>query len=113
MSEASVRASQWVGAETEPATAVLIAAGDLRETIVEALEGQALVVASFDRVEDLAGRDGCEDPSVIVLCIEDTIASRARIIEPLARRFARTPIVVVCSSIDRWEIGRASCRERV
>jgi DNA-binding NarL/FixJ family response regulator len=88
-------------------TATLIAADDLREAITGILQRQRLAITAFDRVEDVASHDGQEHPSVIVLCLADTIASRARFIEPLAQRFALTPIVVICPSIQRWEVRAA------
>jgi DNA-binding NarL/FixJ family response regulator len=92
---------------TGTGTAVLIAANDLRERIIEILEGQGVAITVFDRVEAVSSGDGQDDPSVIVLLLEDTIASLARFIGPLAQRFVQTPIVVVCSRIQRWEVRAA------
>ncbi len=107
MSKTSIEVQKPAAAPVARGTAALIATDDLRETIIEILEKQEVAITVFDRVEDLSSGDGQEDPSVIVLWVEDTIASLARFIEPLAKRFAQTPIVVVCSSIQRWEVRAA------
>jgi DNA-binding NarL/FixJ family response regulator len=107
VSKTSSEVRQPAVARVARRTAALIATDDLRETIIEILERQEVAITAFDRVEDLSSGDGQEDPSVIVLWVEDTIASLARFIEPLAQRFAQTPIVVVCSSIQRWEVRAA------
>jgi DNA-binding NarL/FixJ family response regulator len=109
VSKTSIDVRQPAAARVARGTAALIAGGDLRETIIEILERQGVAITVFDRVEDLdlSSGDGQEAPSVIVLWIEDTIASLTRSIEPLAQRFAQTPIVVACSSIQRWEVRAA------
>lgn len=107
MSKTGIEVQQPAAARVARRTAALIAADDLRETIIEILERQGVAITAFDRVEDLSSGDGRGDPSVIVLRVEDTIASLTRFIEPLAQRFAQTPIVVVCSSIQRWEVRAA------
>jgi DNA-binding NarL/FixJ family response regulator len=107
VSKTSIEVQKPATARVARGTAALIATDDLRETIIEILEKQEVAITVFDRVEDLSSGDGQEDPSVIVLWVEDTIASLARFIEPLAKRFAQTPIVVVCSSIQRWEVRAA------
>lgn len=107
MSKTSIEVQKPAAARVARGTAALIVADDLRETIIEILERQGVAITAFDRVEDLSSGDGQEDPSVIVLWVEDTIASLARFLEPLAQRFAQTPIVVVCSSIQRWEVRAA------
>jgi DNA-binding NarL/FixJ family response regulator len=107
VSKTSIEVQKPAAARVARGTAALIATDDLRETIIEILEKQEVAITVFDRVEDLSSGDGQEDPSVIVLWVEDTIASLARFIEPLAKRFAQTPIVVVCSSIQRWEVRAA------
>jgi len=107
VSKTSIDGRQPAAARVARGTAALIADDGLRETIIEILERQGVAITAFDRVEDLSSGDGQEAPSVIVLWVEDTIASLARFIEPLAQRFAQTPIVVACSSIQRWEVRAA------
>jgi DNA-binding NarL/FixJ family response regulator len=107
VSKTSIDVRQRAAARVSRGTAALIADNDLRKTIIEILERQGVAITAFDRVEDLSSGDGQEAPSVIVLWIEDTIASLTRFIEPLAQRFAQTPIVVACSSIQRWEVRAA------
>jgi DNA-binding NarL/FixJ family response regulator len=107
VSKTSIDVRQPAAARVARGTAALIADDDLRETIIEILERQGVAITVFDRVEDLSSGVGQEAPSVIVLWIEDTMASLTRFIEPLAQRFAQTPIVVACSSIQRWEVRAA------
>jgi DNA-binding NarL/FixJ family response regulator len=107
VSKTSIDVRQRAAARVASGTAALIAGDDLRKTIIEILERQGVAITAFDRVEDLSSGDGQEAPSVIVLWIEDTIGSLTRFIEPLAQRFAQTPIVVACSSIERWEVRAA------
>jgi DNA-binding NarL/FixJ family response regulator len=107
VSKTSIDVRQRAAARVSRGTAALIAGEDLRKTIIEILERQGVAITGFDRVEDLSSGDGQEAPSVIVLWIEDTMASLTRFIEPLAQRFTQTPIVVACSSIERWEVRAA------
>jgi DNA-binding NarL/FixJ family response regulator len=84
--------------------AALIAPVESRGRILEALNTQTLEIAAFDSLEELSGEAGEADFSVIVVWAQDTVSAPAKLVEPLARRFARTPIVVVCAGIERWAV---------
>lgn len=85
----------------------MIAAGERGERIVKCLREQAFEVAVFDSLEELSGEAGPQDFSVIALWAQDTASAPARLVEPLARRFARMPLVMVCAEIERWAVRAA------
>jgi DNA-binding NarL/FixJ family response regulator len=85
----------------------LIAGQGARERIAKVLEREELSFNAFDGVETLLGWSPERSPSLIVLWVEDTVSGLAGCIEPLTRRFAQAPVVVVCSSIERWEVRAA------
>ena len=43
----------------------------------------------------------------IVVWLQETISSMSRVVEPLTKRFAVSPVVVVCAHIQRWEVRAA------
>src|SRR5580700_1064389 len=71
------------------------------------LEREQLVFSSFDGPGALLARTGGTDPSVIVLWLEDTTSGLAGCIEPLTQAFARSPVIVACSTIERWGVRAA------
>jgi DNA-binding NarL/FixJ family response regulator len=85
----------------------LIAADERGERMLECLRAQAFEIAVFDSLEELSGKTGQRDFSVIVLWAQDTVSAPARLVEPLAQRFAQTPIVMVCAEIERWAVRTA------
>jgi DNA-binding NarL/FixJ family response regulator len=88
--------------------AVVVIAGEApREAIVEALAREGLALWSFDSVQDALDRDGSAAPAAVILWVEDTISSMPGLIEPLTKRFSPSPVVVVCASIQRWEVRAA------
>lgn len=99
----------WIASATKVAhgRAALIAADGPSERIAEILLGQSLEIAAFDRAEDLPSETERQDFSAIVLWAEDTVSAPARLVEPLAQRFAQVPIVAVCADIERWEVRAA------
>jgi DNA-binding NarL/FixJ family response regulator len=100
----ATRAAPVVGGEGH---AALIAGDECCEQIEKCLRARALEIAVFDSPEELSGEAGPQDFSVIVLWVQDTVSAPARLIEPLARRFAQTPSVVVCAGIERWAVRAA------
>ena len=87
--------------------AALIVAGERGEPIVKCLREQAFEIAVFDSLEELSGKTEQQDFSVIVLWAQNTVSAPAGIVEPLAQRFAQTPIVMVCAEIERWAVRTA------
>jgi DNA-binding NarL/FixJ family response regulator len=82
----------------------LVVADGPSERIVGTLRRQALNIVAFDSVVELCSDTDHEDISAIVLWAQQTVSAPARLIEPLARRFARTPIVLICVDVERWEL---------
>jgi DNA-binding NarL/FixJ family response regulator len=107
MSKASLETSESPLALTEPASVAVIARGDRGEAIAQILVEAGREIASFERVEGLLGRDDQTSPGAIVLWVGDKFSSTSEFIEPLARRFEHAPVVVVCSTIQRWEVRMA------
>jgi DNA-binding NarL/FixJ family response regulator len=85
----------------------LIAPSGTRERIARNLRGQPVEIAAFDSVEELPSDSTQCELAAIVLWVHDTVPAPAGLIAPLAHRFARTPIVVVCADIERWEVRAA------
>jgi DNA-binding NarL/FixJ family response regulator len=85
----------------------LIAGGWPREVIAEILGREGLSIRSYDGVEAILAMRGFDAPAAIVLWVEDTVSSMPGFVEPLAKRFAPSPIVVACASIQRWEVRAA------
>jgi DNA-binding NarL/FixJ family response regulator len=88
-------------------TATLIATDAPSDAIAAILCAQGLKTTTFERMEDLPDRGEHDDPSVVVLWAQDTTTSPASVVGPLTQRFERTPVVVVCAEIDRWEVRAA------
>jgi DNA-binding NarL/FixJ family response regulator len=85
----------------------VIAAEERGERILACLHGRSLEIAVFGGLEELPGEAGSQDFSVIVLWAQDTVSAPARLVQPLTRRFARAPIVMVCAKIERWSVRAA------
>jgi DNA-binding NarL/FixJ family response regulator len=107
VSKTGIEVRQPAAARVARGTAALIAAGGPSEQIAEILSGHGLEIAAFDSVEELSGEIEQQNFSAIVLWVEDTVSGLAGCIAPLTRRFAQAPVVVVCSSIERWEVRAA------
>jgi DNA-binding NarL/FixJ family response regulator len=86
---------------------VLIADDGPRQTIAKILARAGFSVRPFDSVDAILGEDALEDPSAIVLWVEDTVSSLPGLVEPLTKRLAPTPVIVVCETIERWGVRAA------
>lgn len=64
-------------------------------------------LSGFDSIEELFDIPDTLEFSAIVVWAQDTHSAPARLIAPLAQRFAQSPIVVVCADIERWEVRAA------
>jgi DNA-binding NarL/FixJ family response regulator len=85
----------------------LIASPGDREGIADILEREEFSFNTFDGVETLLEASPRRSPSLIVLWIQDTVSGMPGRIEPLTRHFAQAAVIVVCSSIERWEVRAA------
>jgi DNA-binding NarL/FixJ family response regulator len=86
---------------------VLIADDSPRETIAKILARGGFAVRPFDSVEAILGEGAPEHPSAIVLWVEDTVSSLPGLVEPLTKRLAPVPVIVVCAAIERWGVRAA------
>jgi DNA-binding NarL/FixJ family response regulator len=77
------------------------------DRIEATLRKQAFAVDVFDRVEELSPDAGHRRFSVIVLWARNTVSAPTELIGPLAQRSVDTPIVLVCTDIDRWGVRAA------
>jgi DNA-binding NarL/FixJ family response regulator len=82
----------------------VIAADGPGQRITESLRGTAREIVAFDSAEQLLDAPEQQSFAAIVLWAPDTVSAPAELIEPLVRRFAQTPIVVVCADIERWAV---------
>lgn len=106
MSKIGVGGRESTIAEVPCGSAALIAQKGPREAIAEIVEGLGFRMTVFDCVDAMLEADG-QDPSVIVLWVESTTSAMSGFIEPLTKRFVPSPVVVVCASIQRWEVRAA------
>ena len=92
-----------------PARVALVGPEPLALKVGEALRPQQLAVLVFEHTEDLPPETTKDDGDLaaIVLCTDDTGTSLGRSIDALGQRFTQTPIVVLCSSIRKWEVHAA------
>lgn len=108
MSKLGIKTPKIVSARTElQGEIALIAVNDAREAIVEVLVASGHQLATYDHAEDLLSATCQESPAAIVLCDGEKISSGSELIEPLVQRFEQSPVVVVCSTIQRWEVRMA------
>jgi DNA-binding NarL/FixJ family response regulator len=75
--------------------------------VFEALGRDALGSAAFDDVAALSAHGQVGALALIVLCVEDSATGLTGHIEPLAQSFPEAPVIVVCSSIERWAVREA------
>ncbi len=88
-------------------TATLIASGAPAKTIASILRAQGMKVERYSAAEDAGEQE--QPPAVLVIWAEGptSAASLARMTAPVTQRFAGTPLIVVCESVDRWLIRAA------
>jgi DNA-binding NarL/FixJ family response regulator len=91
---------------TEDVAALIAGKGSPR-AITEILNAQELEVAGFDCVAALLEQVGSRSLALIVLAVDDTALSLSALLEPLTRRFARVPVVLVCPSIQPGAVRAA------
>jgi DNA-binding NarL/FixJ family response regulator len=85
----------------------LIAAPDARQSLAAGLLRERLSFDVFDDVETMLGLRPKPDPSLLLLLVDSTISGLLSRIEPLMRRFAPAPLIIVCPRIERWEVRTA------
>jgi DNA-binding NarL/FixJ family response regulator len=85
----------------------LIAGHGPREKLAEILRQEQRSLLVFDDVEALLARSSKSRPGLIVLWVEDPASGLTGFVEPLAQAFAETPIILACTSIERWGVRAA------
>jgi DNA-binding NarL/FixJ family response regulator len=103
------RASRASAPPRSPAceqVALIAGPGD-REGIANILEREEFSFNTFDEMEALLEESPRCGSSLIVLWIQDTVSEMPGRIEPIIRRFPRAAVIVVCPSIERWEVRAA------
>jgi DNA-binding NarL/FixJ family response regulator len=85
---------------------------DARDEILALLHAEDLCVQELSAVDELGDlehlpREDTSERRAIVLWAGETVAPLSKSIERLVHRFAPAPLVVVCSSIHRWEVRTA------
>ncbi len=82
----------------------MIAQRGPREKLAEILRLEGREQVAFEDVRSVLARPSESRPALIVLWIDDTASGMARCIEPLARAYAETPIVLACTAIEPWGV---------
>jgi DNA-binding NarL/FixJ family response regulator len=88
-------------------SATVIADAAARDRVTAILAREAFSATTFECIQDMLAIVDETKTSAIVVWIQDTRSSIARLIEPVTKRFERTPVVVACPTIQRWEIRAA------
>jgi DNA-binding NarL/FixJ family response regulator len=92
--------------EDDRGLAGLVAACPPDQRIAEILNEQHLDIASFESAEALP-LDAAKRMAAVIVIVEDTVPTPARLVEPTARRCGTVPIVALCARIERWEVRAA------
>jgi DNA-binding NarL/FixJ family response regulator len=84
----------------------LIAAPGSRAELAAALEDFGLAFDAFTDVDELLSVQPRE-LSLVVLWVQDPASNLSATVDPLTRSFPDAPIVIVCTSIERWGVRAA------
>lgn len=106
MSETGTSATR-AGAAAGREPVALVGDGAACDAIVETLEREGFQTTRFPSVQSVLAADRNGDRSPVVLWLEDSIASVPDDVEPLAKTLNGRPVVVLCPSIERWELRAA------
>jgi DNA-binding NarL/FixJ family response regulator len=85
----------------------LIADQGSRDSIAAVLDRQGLECSPFADVDALLERSPRGVASLVVLWVDDDTPGMAAHVDSLTRSLPQTPLVVVCSSIERWDVRAA------
>jgi DNA-binding NarL/FixJ family response regulator len=75
--------------------------------IAEVLSREGVGLTSVDSVAALQAQKPARKHALILMWVEDTVSGLNGCIEPLTRAFPEAPVIVVCSSIERWGVREA------
>jgi len=91
----------------EPQSIGLIATGQQRDALAAVLLEEGFASACHDSVAAIVDVGESGSAVAIVVGVADTASSVPALIEPLTKRFVPAPVVVVCESVQRWEVRSA------
>jgi DNA-binding NarL/FixJ family response regulator len=77
------------------------------DAIAQTLEREGFQTTCFASVQSALAADRDGDRSPVVLWLEEPIASVPDEVEPLAKGLDDRPVVLLCPSIERWELRAA------
>jgi DNA-binding NarL/FixJ family response regulator len=97
--------SETPGASTQ--LAAVVGPPAMRDEVVDALRDEDLEVAVADEPEALDGIVLERSPSLVVLIADAPLPSRSATFACVRLRAAEAHVVLVCSTIDRWEVREA------
>jgi DNA-binding NarL/FixJ family response regulator len=87
--------------------AAVVGEASRRAGIAEVLSREGFGLASFDDVAALQARKPEREPALFVVWVDDSVSRLSACVEPLTAEFPQAPLIVVCSSIERWGIREA------
>jgi DNA-binding NarL/FixJ family response regulator len=87
--------------------AAVVGDPDHRDGIAEVLSREGFSLTSFDDVAALQTRGPERLPALLVVWVDDTVSRLSGCIEPLTQSYPQAPVIVVCSSIERWGVREA------
>jgi DNA-binding NarL/FixJ family response regulator len=85
----------------------VIAGGRQRQLIVAILADEGFAVTCFNCVQEILDLNGSDDSTAIVMWVEDALSPVGALIEPLTKRPVPAPVVLACTSVERWEVRAA------
>jgi len=103
---AKTRASAPKRVRSSLAVAVVGDAGR-RTGIAETLSREGFDLTSVDSVAALQRLEPAREHALVLMWVEDTVSRLSGCIEPLTQAFPQAPVIVVCSSIERWGVREA------
>jgi DNA-binding NarL/FixJ family response regulator len=87
--------------------AAVVAEPSRRAGIAEVLSREGFGLTSFDDVAALQTRKPERLPALFVVWVDDSVSRLSACVEPVTAEFPQAPVIVVCSSIERWGIREA------
>lgn len=78
-----------------------------RTGIAELLAREGYGLTSVDSVAALRRHRPARKHALILMWVEDTVSRLSGCIDPLTQAFPEAPVIVVCSSIERWGVREA------
>jgi DNA-binding NarL/FixJ family response regulator len=78
-----------------------------RAGIAEVLSREGFGLTSFDDVAALQARKPERELALFVVWVDDSVSRLSVCVEPVTAEFPQAPVIVVCSSIERWGIREA------